>query len=164
MTRHTKRSCGDERTRDLTEQTGTPTYHRPAGQKDKPSHETRACKVGRRWPTTNDDYTRPMALDICVESYGMMVQALDTGLMNHLSTWTARAERRYRSEPAIVEGLHEVKEHADGLGFAEARALWLVDVCGCNYAEAATEMRISRDELAAFVAGGRTRIRAGLTD
>lgn len=105
-----------------------------------------------------------MALDICVESYGMVVHALDTGVMTHLSSWVSRAERLYRSGSNAPGAVCTVKLQAEELAFSEAKALWLVDVCGSSYAEAATEMRVSRDELAAFVSGGRTQIRAGLAD
>jgi predicted DNA-binding protein (UPF0251 family) len=102
-----------------------------------------------------------MALDICVESYGMMVHALDTGFVSHLSNLGFRADRRQRPQTEVQDPC-PVKQHADELPFRQAKSLWLVDVCGCSYDQAAAEMRIDRADLAASVAAGRTSIRDGI--
>ena len=102
-----------------------------------------------------------MAMDICVESYGIVVQALDTGFVSHLSNLGFRADRRQRTH-LEVQDPSPVKQHADELPFRQAQSLWLVDVCGCSYDQAAAEMRIDRVDLAASVAAGRTNIRDGI--
>ena len=102
-----------------------------------------------------------MALDICVESYGMVVHALDTGFMSHLSNLGFGSER-FQKLRSVSEPACQVKQQADGLPFSQAKALWLVDVCDCSYDQAATEMRLDRATLAATVADGRHRIRSGI--
>lgn len=52
-----------------------------------------------------------------------------------------------------------VRAAASELPFAHAQALWLVDVCGCTYTDAAAEASTTRGSIVRRVAGGRKALR-----
>lgn len=56
-----------------------------------------------------------------------------------------------------------VRRTAAELPFEESHALWLVDVCGCSYADAARQSCVDADTIRARIASGRQRLRAQLT-
>lgn len=56
----------------------------------------------------------------------------------------------------------DVRSSAAALPYEQATTLWLVDVCGCTYVEAAIEMRSSRTDVEHHVAAGRQSLRREL--
>lgn len=55
-----------------------------------------------------------------------------------------------------------VAQSADALPFDEAQTLWLVDVCGLSYAEAADQMATTHTEVTFLVRQARGRVRTDL--
>ena len=55
-----------------------------------------------------------------------------------------------------------IRRVASELPFEESHALWLIDVCGCSYASAATQACVDADTIRSRVANGRHRLRAQL--
>lgn len=55
-----------------------------------------------------------------------------------------------------------IRQTAADLPLDEARALWLVDVCGLTYAHAAREATTTPGTIAMLVSSGRTRLRSRL--
>jgi DNA-directed RNA polymerase specialized sigma24 family protein len=61
--------------------------------------------------------------------------------------------------PSGSDIAQSVRAAAGELPFPQAQALWLVDVCGCSYAEAAAEARTTREGIVRRVASGREALR-----
>lgn len=66
------------------------------------------------------------------------------------------------ADDSIVAFANQVRKATERLPFDQAYALWLVDVCGCTYDQAANETNTSRTTVAERVADGRRFVRAAL--
>lgn len=97
----------------------------------------------------------------------MIAPHLGTGLAivaRVLRRWTGRSAPQWRAPgppnlPGGSDFARSVRAAAGELPFPQAQALWLVDVCGCSYAEAAAEARTTRESILCRVAGGREALR-----
>lgn len=122
-----------------------------------------------------------MALELCIETYGSMAPFLDGQMVGALPRLRRVAESGRHSGPvsapvaakverdvprpvtSVGESLaRRVQNIADRLPFLLAQALWLVDVCGCSYREAAEELSTTPEVIGRRVAAGRAEIRAQL--
>ncbi|NNF63098.1 MAG: sigma-70 family RNA polymerase sigma factor [Acidimicrobiia bacterium] len=56
-----------------------------------------------------------------------------------------------------------IRTAASELPIREAEAIWLVDVCGCTYAQAAEEARTSPQTISSLVSRARPAIRRNMT-
>lgn len=56
-----------------------------------------------------------------------------------------------------------IRTAASQLPIREAEAIWLVDVCGCSYTQAAAEARTSPQTIACLVSRARPAIRRNMT-
>lgn len=90
---------------------------------------------------------------------------LDAGWL-HTSAWIASALPVRHTEPPPTNShsvddafAHDVRAAADRLPFRQAHAVWLVDVCGLTYAEAATEIGTTPERFAKRLHAARTTIR-----
>ncbi len=66
------------------------------------------------------------------------------------------------TDASIAAFANQVRNATERLPFDQAYALWLVDVCGCTYDQAAHETNTSCMTIAAQVADGRRSVRAML--
>ena len=114
-----------------------------------------------------------MTLNLCLESYGAAVHLMDslfgTGVLARQHRWCGGASAS--SAPADLPECAELPYVDDArfgaqvsaamreLEFEQARAIWLVDVCGCSYDQAAIESGVDRARFAATVAAARHEIR-----
>lgn len=95
---------------------------------------------------------------------------LDAGWL-HTSAWIASAlPVRRHAEPSPTNRqtgddafAHDVRVAADRLPFRQAHAVWLIDVCGLTYAEAATEIGTTPERFAKRLHTARTTIRKAVT-
>lgn len=112
-----------------------------------------------------------MAIDLCLEGAGWLLMMVDTsapgvaGLLPRRSAPTAVAPQptgTTRPKTSVAaspnDRRQQVRMAAAELPIDQARAIWLVDVCGCRYDDAAAALQIDRDDLAARVAMGRRAI------
>lgn len=113
-----------------------------------------------------------MAIDLCLEGAGWLLMMVDTsapgvaGLLPRRSVPTAAAPPNPRGatgpKTSVAAGPNDrrqqVRMAAAELPIDQARAIWLVDVCGCRYDDAAAALQIDRDDLAARIAMGRRAI------
>ena len=103
-----------------------------------------------------------MAIDICLEAYygvGHTIDALWFGQVRHALGLGRRANIEVAPSTSPNEGSLCARSAAALLPFEQARAVWLVDVCGCDYAEASTHIGTTKDQVATYVADGRVEIR-----
>ena len=101
-----------------------------------------------------------LPVDLCLESYGAAVHVVDSLLS---SGFYLRLRNRMAEKVPGSRNFEDVVRVSSGeLCFEQAQALWLVDVCGCSYDEAALEARTGRQQIASRVAGGRQLIRQSL--
>lgn len=126
-----------------------------------------------------------MALELCIETYGSVAPFLDghasaalprlrrvigpAGQSDSAAAKTASAERRRPRALAVADRspadellARRVQAIATRLPFLLVQALWLVDVCGCTYRQAAEELSTTPEAIGRRVAAGRTQIRAQL--
>ena len=94
-----------------------------------------------------------MAVDLCVETYGAAVHLMDRVL---LDSWFRQTVASIR--PATWFSTDEVVEATEQLDVRAARAVWLVDVCGADYATASAELRTSRERFAPLLADARRQM------
>lgn len=100
-----------------------------------------------------------MAIELCLETSGFVVQAIEAGWVDHV--FVRRVSQRLSRATNPADDIM-VKDLADELSTEQATAVWLVDVCGVDYSTAAAEMSISATDLARTVAEARRSIRSGL--
>lgn len=101
-----------------------------------------------------------MALDICVETYGAAVHIFDAIVGSGILLRGKDGERRAMPEVVAPTFDARVRFAADGLPFAEAQALWLVDVCACSYGEAADMAGVDREVFSSRVRSARRAVRS----
>lgn len=75
----------------------------------------------------------------------------------------ARPDPAAPAQVVDVEFESAVRDALPSLTIDEASALWLVDVCGVSYAEAADSMGCSKRAIERSVTNGRRRIRDSVT-
>lgn len=112
-----------------------------------------------------------MALELCIDSAAWILHAIDVGAPETLRGFHFR-----RSSPANPEADDDakatsvrqsefdkaVRTAASDLAYEQAQAVWLVDVCGCDYEHAAAETQSSKREVADRVRAGRHQIRQSI--
>lgn len=101
-----------------------------------------------------------MSIDLCQASLfelGCLIDALE---WVPTSTWLASPgpSRRRRRAQHPGDFTASVRAAADDLPLELAQALWLVDVCGCTYANGAGEVGIDRAAFATRVRDARQSI------
>ena len=94
-----------------------------------------------------------MAIEMCVETYGAAVHLMDRMF---LDSWFRQTVASVR--PATRFSTGEVVEATERLDARSARAVWLVDVCGADYATASAELRMHRDRFAPLLADARRQM------
>ena len=113
-----------------------------------------------------------MALDLCLEGAGWLLMMVDTnapgvaGFLPRRSSPTAAvpSQVEFAPEPKTsvaagpIDRRQQVRMAAAELPIDQARAVWLVDVCGYRYDDAAAALRVDRTDIAARVAMGRRAI------
>lgn len=99
-------------------------------------------------------------IEICIDSYGFLVQAFEISRFRPHRTSSSSSTTLPRLIDAEPDHIRRV---AAELPFEESHALWLVDVCGSNYTDAARQCCVDADIIRARVANGRQRLRAQLT-
>lgn len=137
--RHSSRSSGADRRR-----TGGRTALGRRGAKSNTVDELRAgggAGHPRRFPVTGPYSERKLG-------------AL-AWILRRRRSRSRRRRHAVASPVPAVEFAGLVPAAASELPFAQAQALWLVDVCGCTYADAAAEVRTTRGDIVRRVAGGR---------
>lgn len=111
-----------------------------------------------------------MSIEICVESYGILIQALDTGwfqpIPGHTRKVSGPASTAVEMPTAIAPrdaafGL-QVREAVDQLGYEAAEALWLIDTCELSYDQAAEHIGCTPNQVGQRVASARQLIRHSL--
>lgn len=99
-----------------------------------------------------------MVLEMCVETYGAAVHIFDAIVGSGILLRGNSAEKRVSAEPGAVFA-ETVRSATDELTFAEAQALWLVDVCAYRYDEAAGIVGVDREVFAGRVRDARHGLR-----
>jgi hypothetical protein len=102
-----------------------------------------------------------MAVDLRIKSclaFGHSVDALWVGTVRNVLTGFGRRGE----ESAAIPAVPTAREAAGELPMEQAAAVWLVDICGSSYADAAVELGCSREVIATSVAAGRVQIRQRL--
>ena len=103
-----------------------------------------------------------MPLDLCLDSYGTAVHVMDSLLASGLYL-RIRSDVDEAVQTDDVDDFDQVVRGAvAAMPFEQAQALWLVDVCGCGYDQAAQEVLTTRTVLGERVAQGRRFIRSCL--
>lgn len=115
-----------------------------------------------------------MAIDLCIESAGWVAQFVEANAGHSIPplrrslrsrSLTTETTASITSPAAFDEGPSTealIRTTAAELPIDQARAIWLIDMCGCSYDEAAATMGVTRDELATEVTSARQAIRSGL--
>lgn len=114
-----------------------------------------------------------MALDLCLESAGWVAQYIEANAANPLTMlrWSSKTDGRSTEttsssvQPGPDIGPVDeitVRQAAAGLPIDQAKAVWLVDVCGYRYSEAAASVGVNRIEMAERINAARQSIRHNL--
>lgn len=111
-----------------------------------------------------------MAIDLCIESAGWVAQFVEASVVHPILPLRRSVSRV--AQTSTVEH-HEpddrsatvavIREAASDLPIDQAKALWLIDVCGCGYDEAAETLGVDRAELAGRIGDARRAIRHSIT-
>lgn len=115
-----------------------------------------------------------MALDLCIEGAGWLLMMVDTNAPDMARFLPRRSAATPAPIPAATpktavaaspdDRRQRVRTAAAELPLDQARAVWLVDVCGYRYAQAADALAIDSSEVAARLAAGRQTIRSSIAE
>lgn len=102
-----------------------------------------------------------MAIELCIEGSGWMLHAIDGGASNMMTALRQFLPFAPRSTVvnAPADRAEQTRRAAAELPIDQARAIWLVDVCGYCYADAAAVIDDDLETVAALVGHGRQAIR-----
>lgn len=111
-----------------------------------------------------------MSIEICVESYGVLIQALDACWLQPITGHSRKVNGPSSipvAEPTAMSSRDttfgsQVREAVDQLGYEAAEALWLVDTCKLSYDLAAEHIGCTSDQVGQRVADARRLIRQSL--
>lgn len=105
-------------------------------------------------------YRTDVAIDVCIETYGLVLHTLDSGWWDSSLISLRNRSRRHIKQPNTPSEVEQIRLAAASLPYEQTAALWLVDVCGYSYNEAAADMRVSVETVRDRVAMGRNAIRS----
>lgn len=114
-----------------------------------------------------------MAIEVCLEGADAMVGLVDSGYASLVEAVRARSYRGRRSAstdtasgPAtdVDPTAEEIRAATGVLTAKQACAVWLVDVCGLDYAQAGEVAGMSRGQIRRHVATARQSMMAHLSD
>lgn len=105
-----------------------------------------------------------MAIDVCVESYGLLAHAFEVGVLDSALSIRQRATHQMPARLRGRRAQHHVRQAASELPIELLYVLWLVDVCGATYTQAAEEAGTTPTQVALQVAEARRRILVSLSD